>query len=366
MAIFAGVTNGWGANYNYGGYNSPDMYSGASCLMGSPMSCGLTPMGGAPFMNPAMMQGNMMMMMAMMMMMMQMMQRMQGMQGGMPMAGMPFQQPQFGCMPQSPPFAPPFQMPYSYGNYSYPQYQQQCHPQRHRQLHVTPSYEHVPCPRPRPQPQPQPEASPYLDPLQPLRDDLRTGRQEVADRHTRIDHDRDASRRQYAAGEHGLGREIVNQAWDNARENVGNLGTAVTTGGRAAWDTVVEAPGRVIHNVGVATRRAIGTVARGTGHALEDAGRPIAQDIHDGQAEIAARDRAAEREREQSRRGYAAGEHGLGREIVNQAWSHTTQAVGDAVTTVGTAGRVVVDTALAPARFVGSAASRAWGWLTGS
>jgi hypothetical protein len=194
----------------------------------------------------------------------------------------------------------------------------------------------------------------YVPVLRPLQQDLRDGAHEIRERHAEINEERRDSRFDYARGEHGLGREIVNQAWSNAKENLGDAKTAVVTAGKVAYDVAVEVPARALYNVGKAAVDSVG-----------EAVAPVVQDLRAGVHEIQERHERLNVERDESRAGYANGEHGLGREVVNQAWTDTKEVLGAAKTAVTTGVGVAVDASLIPLRTVGGLARRAWGGLRG-
>ncbi|MBI2264200.1 MAG: hypothetical protein HYU64_03370 [Armatimonadetes bacterium] len=181
----------------------------------------------------------------------------------------------------------------------------------------------------------------YLDHFDPLREDLQAGADEIAERHEAIEGDRVDSREAYARGEHGLGQEFLNQAWNDLKENLGNAGTAIQTFGEGAYDVLVEAPVRVLRNAA----EAVAPVAAETV-------LPIVEHIGDGIQEIEDRHTQIEQDRQESREAYADGEHGIVEETLNQAWNDVKETAGDIGTVVTTTVQVAVDVVTAPARFI--------------
>lgn len=192
--------------------------------------------------------------------------------------------------------------------------------------------------------------SDHIDPFEPLKEDLAAGAQEIADRQKAVDAQRQTSKNEYAAGDHGLGLEVVNQAWYNLKENVGNTVTVVKTAAKAAVDTVIVAPIRALANVGKAVVQAAGETIK-----------PTVQHIQQGIQEVKDRHVAVEADRQKSKSDYAAGEHGLAKEVVNQGWNNLKENVGNAVTAVKTTAKVAVDVVTAPARFLWNAAKNIFG-----
>ncbi|MFH0801215.1 MAG: hypothetical protein V2A78_02340 [bacterium] len=192
--------------------------------------------------------------------------------------------------------------------------------------------------------------SDYIDPFEPLKEDLAAGAQEITDRHEAVDTQRQTSKEEYAAGDHGLGREVVNQAWYNLKENVGNTATVVKTVAKAAVDTVIVAPVLALANVGKAVVQAAGETIK-----------PTVQHIQQGIQEVKDRHVAVEADRNKSKTDYAAGNHGLAKEVVNQAWNNVKENVGNAVTAVKTTAKVAVDTVTAPVRFLANSIKHIFG-----
>jgi|GEM_PF-4783852 len=192
--------------------------------------------------------------------------------------------------------------------------------------------------------------SDYIDPFEPLKEDLAAGAKEITDRHEAVDTQRQTSKEEYAAGDHGLGREVVNQAWYNLKENVGNTATVVKTAAKAAVDTVIVAPVLALANVGKAVVQAAGETIK-----------PTVQHIQQGIQEVKDRHVAVEADRNKSKTDYAAGNHGLAREVVNQAWNNAKENVGNAVTAVKTTAKVAVDTVTAPVRFLANSIKHIFG-----
>jgi len=181
----------------------------------------------------------------------------------------------------------------------------------------------------------------YLDPYAPLKNDLTQGADEIAGRHQTIEGDRQQSRYEYSVGEHGLGTEVVNQGWNNFRENVGNTSTVITTGAKAAFDVGVAAPvAGVVNTAHAAVDGAGDTIKETTGH------------LKQGVEEVADRHQNANKERAESREDYASGEHGLGGELLNQGWINLKENVGNMGTSIKTGVQFGVDTVTAPARFL--------------
>lgn len=226
-----------------------------------------------------------------------------------------------------------------------------------------------PVPMPLPQPIPnvppgqvtiqQPEAPKpllerdpnYLDPFAPLKTDIKQGISEIQQRDKAINADRQKSKTEYALGEHGLGKEILNQAWNNLKENLGNAKTVIVTGGKAVYDIAVKAPVIALKNTGKALVQAAGeTVA------------PIVKNIKQGVSEIQQRHTQVNADRKKSKEDYAAGQHGLGKEVVNQAWNNLKENVGNTYTAVKTGAKVAVNTVTAPVRFLGNAAKHIFGF----
>jgi hypothetical protein len=194
------------------------------------------------------------------------------------------------------------------------------------------------------------EESDYVDPFEPLKEDLKDGAQEIIERHEAVDAQRKTSKEEYAAGEHGLGREIVNQAWYNLKENVGNTVTAVKTTAKAAVDVAIKAPIRALSNVGKAVVEAAGETVK-----------PTVDTIKQGIQEVKDRQTKTNAARQESRDDYAAGKHGLAKEVVNQAWNNVKENVGNVATAVKTTAKVAVQTVTAPARFLWNAAKNILG-----
>lgn len=240
-------------------------------------------------------------------------------------------------------------------------------------------YPYIPVPMPLPQPYPsvtpvplppvappagpitiqQPEpAKPllerdpnYLDPFDPLKTDIKKGIDEILERNKAIDAERQKSKTEYALGEHGLGKEIINQAWNNLKENLGNAKTAIVTGGKAVYDVAVKAPVIALKNTGKAIVQAAGeTVA------------PIVNNIKQGVSEIQQRHTQVNADRQKSKEEYATGQHGLVKEVANQAWNNLKENVGNTYTAVKTGAKVAVNTITAPIRFLGNTAKHILGF----
>ncbi|MDQ7823130.1 MAG: hypothetical protein RDV48_10085 [Candidatus Eremiobacteraeota bacterium] len=192
----------------------------------------------------------------------------------------------------------------------------------------------------------KPKETGYPDPYAPLKNDLAEGADEIAGRHRSIEGDRQQSRYEYAVGEHGLGSEVVNQSWNNFRENVGNTATVLSTGAKAAFDVGVAAPAIGLVNAGHATvDGAADTVNHSVGH------------VKEGGQEIAQRHRNADMDRTESRQEYAKGEHGLASELIGQGWINFKENVGNTGTALKTGAHLGIDAATAPARFLWNTAT---------
>jgi hypothetical protein len=76
---------------------------------------------------------------------------------------------------------------------------------------------------------------------------VREGSQEIEAQDAFTAKEKQSSKEAYAAGEHGLGSEIISQGWSNVKHNVSNTGTALKTGAKLAGDALT-APTRFAFN----------------------------------------------------------------------------------------------------------------------